>query len=91
MVARGPVPELRPAAPAVHPGAALRGHRPVWCGHARAMVRVPVVDRFRLAVGETLPGPAVVEERESTAVIPHRADAAVDTAGNLVITLEAAP
>ena len=90
VVARGPTPSLTPLPPAATAGTALRAHRDIWCGHAQAMVRAPVYDRYGLAAGEGVTGPAVIEERESTTVIPHGATALNDHAGNLIITLEAA-
>jgi N-methylhydantoinase A/oxoprolinase/acetone carboxylase beta subunit len=48
-----------------------------------------VYDRYALAVGMTLTGPAIVEERESTAVIGPGARARVDTA--LALIVEMAP
>ena len=47
--------------------------------------------RERLPVGETFHGPAVVLQRDSTTVIPPRAAAAADEAGNLVIAVEDSP
>ena len=46
---------------------------------------VPVYDRYALRAGQTIPGPAIVEERESTTVL-HRGDRlAVDANGCLII------
>jgi N-methylhydantoinase A/oxoprolinase/acetone carboxylase beta subunit len=50
-------------------------------------VATPVYDRYRLAPGATLDGPAVVEEHESTAVVPPGTTARVDEELNLVVTL----
>ena len=47
----------------------------------------PVYDRYALAPGATLVGPAVIEERESTAVIVPGAHVRVDEQSNLVVTL----
>ncbi len=47
----------------------------------------PVYDRYALSPGTALGGPAVVEERESTTVVPPGARLHVDDALNLVITL----
>jgi len=48
----------------------------------------PVYDRYALAPGTTLRGPAVVEERESTTVAPPRSRLRVDRDLNLVIVLD---
>jgi N-methylhydantoinase A len=47
----------------------------------------PVYDRYALAPGTTLRGPLVVEERESTTIVPPGARLDVDDTLNLVITL----
>jgi N-methylhydantoinase A len=49
---------------------------------------VPVFDRYRLRPRERFAGPAIVEERESTAIIGP-AEIAVDDHLNLIVTLEA--
>ena len=51
-----------------------------WCDCA-------VYDRYRLAPGTAFAGPALVEERESTCVIPPGAQVSVDKHRNLVIEL----
>ena len=50
-----------------------------------------VYDRYRLTPGMKLSGPAIVEERESTVVIPEMAHVTVDPHGNLVIDLLTQP
>jgi N-methylhydantoinase A len=69
-------------------GDALKGQRLVYFAAAGNYVPTAVYDRYRLAPGSTLAGPAVVEERESTAVVPPGAFARVDEAWNLVIRLD---
>ncbi|MBB3896658.1 hydantoinase/oxoprolinase family protein [Roseococcus suduntuyensis] len=48
---------------------ALKGRRPVHFPEAEGMVETPVYDRYALAAGTQLPGPAVFEEDESTFVV----------------------
>jgi N-methylhydantoinase A len=48
----------------------------------------PYVDRESLAVGETVEGPAVITEWDSTTVVPPRSSAQVAETGDLVMTLE---
>ena len=48
---------------------------------------IAVYDRYRLAPGAAFAGPALVEERESTCVIPPGAQVSVDKHRNLVIEL----
>jgi len=50
-------------------------------------VMAQVLDRYALAPGARIAGPALVEERESTTVIPPGASAQVDDMLNLVIDL----
>ena len=47
--------------------------------------------RDRLPVGDPIPGPAVVLQRDSTTVIPPGSTARADEAGNLIITIEGSP
>ncbi len=44
-----------------------------------------IYDRYRLEAGHRIDGPAIVEEMDSTTVIPPGVRAAVDPVGNLVI------
>lgn len=44
-----------------------------------------VLDRYALRAGDVVNGPAVVEERESTVVIPPEMDGSVDSFGNLIV------
>jgi N-methylhydantoinase A len=52
-------------------------------------VDTPVYDRASLGAGVVLRGPAILEERESTLVVPPRATARVDRVGNAIVTLPA--
>lgn len=66
---------------------AKKGTRPVYFREAGDFLTTPVYDRYRLDPGQTIQGPAVVEERESTTVIGPRARLAVDEELNLVVTV----
>ncbi len=70
-------------------GDALRGHRPAYFPELRGKVSCPVYDRYRLAPGATLDGPALVEEAESTCVVGPGDRARIDNAGHLVIDIGA--
>jgi len=85
--ARGPLPTVRLASPRRGGGArtARTGRRPVCFGGA--WIETPVYDRAALGVGATLRGPAILEERESTLVLPPRARLDVDRFGNAVVAL----
>ena len=50
--------------------------------------QVPVYDRSALATGQSMAGPAIIEERETTIVIPPHWTAQVDAFGCVVATLE---
>jgi N-methylhydantoinase A len=70
---------------------ALKGHRDVFDGTTMGFVSTPVYDRYRLGEGMRARGPLVVEERESTFVVPAGSEMAVDGHGNLIVTFDAAP
>ncbi|HEV8310342.1 MAG TPA: hydantoinase/oxoprolinase family protein [Methylomirabilota bacterium] len=87
----GAGPDLR--LPAHRPGTrqvseARKPDRPVYFPEFRDYVPCPIYDRGRLPVGARLAGPAVVEEAESTTVLPPRAVAEVDPWANLLVSLE---
>jgi N-methylhydantoinase A len=46
-----------------------------------------VLQRHSLAPGWGAQGPAIIEERESTIIVPPGASAAIDALGNVVVTL----
>lgn len=69
-------------------GSPLKGERSVYFEAAGRFVRTPVLDRYRLAVGRVVEGPAVIEERETTTVVGPDARFGVDLAGHLIIDLK---
>jgi N-methylhydantoinase A len=48
----------------------LRGKRDIWLPLRRKYAPVPVYDRYSLKPGTRIAGPVVLEERESTLVVP---------------------
>jgi N-methylhydantoinase A/oxoprolinase/acetone carboxylase beta subunit len=64
--------------------------RPVYFAERGESVDTPVYDRYALRPGDRLAGPAIVEERESTAVVPPDSTATIDEAFNLRIRLGSA-
>lgn len=68
-------------------GAALKGRRPAYFDAADRPIETPVFDRYRLGPGAQFSGPAIVEERESTAIVPPGAQATIDAFHNLLIEL----
>jgi len=83
--AMGPTPalEVRPGS-----GAAARraqkGTRRAWFVEAGGYVDCPVYDRYALRPGDSLTGPALIEENESTCVIGPGDIVTIDAAGSLV-------
>ena len=69
-------------------GEAQKGHRSIYLPGPRAFTDVAVYDRYRLATGTRLEGPAVVEERESTVVINGPGDIRVDEWSNLIVDMQ---
>jgi N-methylhydantoinase A len=86
LTALGPAVPFHPAATLPAKPGAPKGERPVhlW----RSGQAVPVFDRNALAAGQALRGPAIVEERETTIVIPPGWRAEVDRFGCVVATPE---
>ncbi|MBO0707367.1 MAG: hydantoinase/oxoprolinase family protein [Candidatus Dormibacteraeota bacterium] len=84
---RGPEPPIRLCAEPVG-GRAGKGRRPIWSAEKGGFVEARVVDRYRLRPGEVVRGPAVIEERESTAMVGLGGRAEADGAGNLVVTID---
>lgn len=66
---------------------AIKGERPAFSGLARDFVPHRVYDRYALFPGASFPGPAIIEERESTVVVGEDAKVTVDDYGFLWIDL----
>ena len=64
---------------------ARKGTRLAYFPENRRPVRTPVFDRYLLRPGDRFPGPAIVEERESTAVVGPGGRFEIDDEGNLVM------
>jgi N-methylhydantoinase A len=67
--------------------AARKGARPAYLRDVGGFVETTVYDRYRLAVGDELAGPAVVEEEGSTLVVGPGVVARVASSGNIVMAL----
>ena len=65
-------------------GGARKGSRKAYFPEAGGYVDCPVYDRYALAPGALIEGPALVEERESTCVIGVGDRAQIDDFGNMV-------
>jgi N-methylhydantoinase A len=66
-----------------------KARREVFFAEAGGYVDCPVYDRYTLPAGASFPGPAVVEEFDSTTVVHPGFGLAVDELGNLVLEKEA--
>ncbi len=75
-----------PYGPAASSEARPRDERRVVLDDPAAPVTVPIVDRAALATGQRLDGPAVVEQADSTTVIPAGWTARVVDGGHLVVS-----
>jgi 5-oxoprolinase (ATP-hydrolysing) len=64
---------------------AIKTTRPAWFDGG--FIDTPVYDRYALTTGTHLTGPAIIEEREATTVIPPGDVVTVDTSGSLRITI----
>jgi N-methylhydantoinase A len=65
-------------------GTALKGHRPAYVPEQGGYVDCAVYGRYALRQGDTVQGPAFIEEREATFVIGAGDTVTVDTLGNLI-------
>ncbi len=91
LVASGATPDLdlRPANGARRPAAdAKKDPRPVYFPAWEEKRACDIYDRTRLTPGAEIAGPAVVEESESTVIIPPAWDARVDEFYHLVLQRE---
>ncbi len=75
----------RKAPGARDPGGARKGERRAWFEERGGFIPVPVYDRDRLAPGNRLEGPAIVEERITTVVVHPGWSLSVDEFENLVM------
>jgi N-methylhydantoinase A/oxoprolinase/acetone carboxylase beta subunit len=64
-----------------------RGRRRAYFPEAGEYIDCPVFDRYALCPGTELAGPVIVEERESTTVLPPGTTATVDDYASLIVTL----
>jgi N-methylhydantoinase A/oxoprolinase/acetone carboxylase beta subunit len=84
----GPAPVARLLIPPTKgKGDPLKGRRPIYLPDESGFVEVPVYDRYRLAPGASIQGPAVVEEAEATTLLWASDRLTVDERQNLVIAI----
>jgi N-methylhydantoinase A len=87
VVVSGPVPEfsLQQADAQTDSGDAKKGQRLVCFDSESGFTETIVYDRALLESGFTASGPAIVEERESTLVVPPDFTLSLHTSGNLIL------
>jgi 5-oxoprolinase (ATP-hydrolysing)/N-methylhydantoinase A len=84
----GPLPQLTLRQPdEAGVAAARKGERDAR--FAAGFVAAAVYDRYALRAGDAIPGPAMIEEREATTVVPPGDIATVDASGMLRIDVAA--
>ena len=79
------MPEI--GAGAADPGPARKGTRKVYFEEAGGYVDCDTYERSRLAAGNVIAGPAIVEQMDTTTVIPPGQTATVDRFGTLTVEL----
>ncbi len=83
---RGPLPSLSlTQAGAQSTGSPRKDPRAAWFDGG--FVDTPVYDRYALAQGIRIAGPAIIEEREATTIIPPGDSVTVDASGTLAIDI----
>jgi N-methylhydantoinase A len=90
VVSLGAVPNINLPKSGAHgtsADAAKKGTRQIYLLGSGRLEEVPVYDRYKLAAGTRLEGPAIVEEVESTVVVAGPAELDVDQFSNLVARL----
>ena len=65
----------------------IKARRRAWFAESGGWAETPVYDRYALRPGDALEGPVIVEERESTTVVPPGDRLAVDDGLNLRLTI----
>jgi N-methylhydantoinase A len=78
-----PPPALGPS----DPEPARRGARPVWIPDAGGTIRVPIYDGERLRPGMALAGPALVERRDTSILLPAGDRARIEPFGDVLIEI----
>ena len=76
--------------PATAAGPAVKGSRAAYFDEAKGFVETTVYDRNALSPASTLKGPAIIEEKDTTIIVPPGASVAIDAHRNVIMTLPAA-
>jgi N-methylhydantoinase A len=65
---------------------AVKRRRRVHFGHREPAIEVDVYDRAKLRAGDRLSGPAIVEQMDTTVVLPPGVKATVESVGSIVVS-----
>ena len=93
LLATGPTPDI-PLERATNgsgedgPEMAKKGTRQAYFGDHAGWTETAVFDRYQLRPGHSADGPAIIEERESTVIVPPNAEFGVDEFQNIRIVLD---
>jgi N-methylhydantoinase A/oxoprolinase/acetone carboxylase beta subunit len=88
LTARGPSREIELHIPQPEKTQdAGKGKRLAYLAEAATHVEMNVYDRYLFVPGSRVQGPAIVEERETTVILPSRSAGVVDEYGNLIVDL----
>ncbi len=68
-------------------GPAQKGTRRLYAAESGSFIDCPVFDRYALKAGDTMQGPALIEENESTSVIGAHDRLTVDARLNLIVEI----
>jgi N-methylhydantoinase A len=79
-------PRLRALVSSSASAPAQKDSRPVYFAEQNGIGACAIYDRYRLPAGGVIPGPAIIEEFDSTTVIHPGHQALVDSFGNLLVT-----
>jgi N-methylhydantoinase A len=83
----GPQPEFKLLIEDLGDAAPVKGTRQAYFPELGGFTEVPVLNRYGMNRGYTFTGPAIVEERESTAIVGPGASAHIDSQWNLIVEL----
>jgi len=70
-----------------NPSGALKRKRRVYFKELGGFVETPCYDGDKLRHGNVIKGPAIIEEKKTTVVVPPRSKVAVDAYENYLVTL----
>lgn len=69
------------------PSGALKRNRRVYFKELGGIIETPCYDGDRLRSGNVIPGPAIIEEKKTTVVVPPKAKITVDAYENYLVAL----